>query len=218
MYLKPAIFLLLLPGYVFAQKGVEKETIEVSALANVYFHEIRDTSMVPGGAGIPPIAIDVRGFEMITFEGAEGEVSAYKDRDSTYFGADGGFYGEKTSVAFGTGFVALSGIVHREKVMFLVGAFQSELSRIYEPPRTIDFTNKENYDYRSYCPALNQVFYIGDGIREDGAKQLLIVPRDAEVLYIGFADCLSGPPRHYNDNGGSIKITVVKHPKAEVRN
>lgn len=217
MYLKSIVTLLFfVPLTVFSQenKSIVKEDIEVSALANVYFHEIRDTSMVRGGAGIPPIAIDVKGVEYITFENASGKVSCFKDEDSTYFGADGGSYGEHTGV-MPERFCPLSGIEHKKKVMFLTGVFTSQFSGLDPQLPAIDFTEAEGFYSERYIPAQNQVIFIGDGIKEDGTPQVLGVPTGAEVLFIGFADCLHGTPSNYNDNGGSIKITVLKHMKVQ---
>lgn len=212
-YLKAfAPIVLFIPLTAFSQEkeGIVKEDIEVSAQANVYFHEIMDTSMVPGGAGIPPIAIDVRGADYVTFDNVSGEVSCFGERDSTFYGADGGEYGESTSVYPGE-YIPLSGINHKTKVMFLTGVFVSAYSGLDPQLPAIDFTEEEEFYSDKYIPAQNQVVYIGDGRKEDGTPQLLGVPTGAETLYIGFADCLRGKPSNYSNNAGSIKITVVKH-------
>lgn len=183
---------------------IQRIPIEISAQANLYFHEIMDTSMVPGGAGVLPIEIDIRGVKMIGFEDVEGTVSCFGDYDSTYFGADGGAFGQKTDV---TERGALSGIQHSKKVMFVTGVMISEYSRLDPPCPADDYTERENYE--ELYPPFNQVFFVGDGKNAKGVRQRILVRDDATTLYIGFADCLQGPASNYRDNKGTIKMTVV---------
>jgi hypothetical protein len=196
------------------QKDIEKIPIEVSAKANLYFHEVRDTSIVPGGAGIPPVAIDIRGVKMVTFEDAQGLVTWFEhEGDSAYCDADGSTLGNTDIGETGP----IAGITHKKKIMFLTGVMVSEYSGLEEPFPKMDFTEKE-YDTEFDLP-FNQTFFIGDGKGKGGATQRFMVRPDATVMYIGFADCFTnGPSRNYRDNKGSIKITVVLHRKAEVRN
>ncbi len=183
---------------------IQRIPIELSAQSNLYFHEITDTSTVRGGAGIPPVEIDIRGVKMISFEDAEGTVSCFGDYDSTYFGADGGAYGQKTDVGERG---ALSGIQHKKKVMFVTGVMISEYSRLDPPYPADDYTERENYE--ELYPPFNQVFFVGDGKNAKGVRQRILVRDDATTLYIGFADCLQGPASNYRDNKGTIKMTVV---------
>ncbi|MCB9044591.1 MAG: hypothetical protein H6550_00495 [Chitinophagales bacterium] len=201
-----SLFMLLSIPDVKAQEELEKIDIEVSAQANLYFSQVRDTSIIPGGAGIPPVVIDIRGVKMITFENAEGTVTCFNEREGTYFGADGGAYGEKTDVQELGG---LSGIKHNKKVMFLTGVIISDYSLLEPPFPAIDYTEKENYE--ELYPSFDQPFFIGDGKNKDGATQRILVRREATTLIVGFADCLIGPARNYRNNDGTIKITVVLH-------
>lgn len=181
---------------------------EVSAQANIFFDAISYPNKVPGGAGIAPVAIDVRGVKFIRIEKAEGEVSPFTDSAGTFAGADGGEYGLKTSVS-GAG--ALSGIQHDTKVMFLCGAFMSYASGLDAPFPASNYTDDDNNP--EFWPALNQTFYIGDGRMDNGKQQVFKVPNGAETLYLGFADCLEGDPSNYRDNQGSIKVTIILERK-----
>jgi len=216
MNLKTVISLLLILLGTVAQaqeQDIEKIEIDVSAQANLYFKEVRDTSLVPGGAGIPPIVIDIRGVKMISFEGAEGLVTCFGERENTMFGPDGGAYGEHTDVhELG----AISGIKHKSKVMFLCGVILSDFSSLDPPFPAKDYTDKE--DYEELYPSFNQPFFIGDGKNKDGTIQRIQVREDATTMYIGFADCLAGPPRNYSNNEGNIKITVVLYRSGMGRN
>lgn len=70
-------------------------------------------------------------------------------------------------------------------------------------------------------PALNQVFFVGDGHagRNNSAGALLSfsAPVGATRLYIGFADAYSfqGLPSYYGDNQGSLSYSVTMAPVPE---
>jgi uncharacterized protein (TIGR03437 family) len=63
----------------------------------------------------------------------------------------------------------------------------------------------------SYAPALNQVFFIGDGLTGtgSGSLQTFTVPATATELWLGFADAggFDGPAGTYGDNTGSLTVT-----------
>lgn len=67
----------------------------------------------------------------------------------------------------------------------------------------------------SLAPALNQVFYVGDGRQgldnPAGALLSFTAPVGATRLYIGFADAFSfnGASSYYQDNPGSVSYTVA---------
>lgn len=181
---------------------------DVLAQANVFYHGIMQPNKVPGGAGIEPITVDVRGVQYIRIQEATGTVSPFSDRDSTMSGADGGEYGLKTAVS-GAG--AFAGIQHDKRAMFLCGIFTSYASGLDQAYPATDYTNDDNKP--QYWPALNQTFIIGDGKTDKGQEQIFKVPNEAETLYIGFADCLEGSPSNYRDNQGYITITLILEQK-----
>lgn len=180
----------------------------VSAQANLFYNAIMNVDNVPGGAGMEPVAVDVRGVKYIKIESTEGEVSPFTDSTGTLAGADGGEYGLKTYVA-GAG--ALSGIQHDTKVMFLCGVFMNYASGLDAAFPATNYTKEDNKP--KHWPALNQTFYIGDGRMDNGKQQVFKVPNEAETLYLGFADCLEGDPSNYRDNQGSIKVTLILERK-----
>jgi len=63
----------------------------------------------------------------------------------------------------------------------------------------------------SYAPALNQVFFIGDGLTGTGSGflQTFAVPANATELWLGFVDGVDfqGSPGAYGDNPGSLAVT-----------
>jgi len=45
------------------------------------------------------------------------------------------------------------------------------------PPATLDFSTQQSRDFAQLSPQINQVFFIGDGRRDNGAVQRFVVPR-----------------------------------------
>ena len=74
------------------------------------------------------------------------------------------------------------------------------------PPSTLDFSTSTKRDFSSLSPQLRQVFFIGDGLRNDGTtKQNFVVPNGATRLYIGTMDGWE-----WNNNYGSFTTTVTR--------
>lgn len=74
-------------------------------------------------------------------------------------------------------------------------------------PASLDYTVPANISAASYTPALNQIFYIGDGLTGNGtgAVQQFLVPTGATRLYLAVADSVGGS----NNNVGSLSVTVT---------
>jgi len=74
------------------------------------------------------------------------------------------------------------------------------------PPATLDFSTSTTRDFSTLQPQLRQVFFIGDGLRNDGVtKQNFVVPNGATRLFIGSMDGWE-----WNNNYGSFTTTVVR--------
>jgi len=74
------------------------------------------------------------------------------------------------------------------------------------PPSTLDFSTSTNRDFSTLSPQLRQVFFIGDGLRNDGTtKQNFVVPSGATRLFIGSMDGWE-----WNNNYGSFTTTVYR--------
>lgn len=112
-----------------------------------------------------------------------------------------------------TGAAGLSG-VRSANVGYLTGVFLNGLGApIGSPPATLDFRpGGLGEAFSSLGPLLNQLFFIGDGLTGtgSGALQTFLIPDDATVLALGFADAegYAGPPGGYFDNSGSLSATV----------
>ena len=115
-------------------------------------------------------------------------------------------------------FGGISGVVDFERVMFLVGVLFDDSEPSDPAPPRLDFTGDENFAELS--PALNQTFFIGDGLTGTGfgSEQTFHVPDDATRLYLGFADAFAfqGLLGWYDDNTGSLTAAFTVAPQGAV--
>lgn len=114
-------------------------------------------------------------------------------------------------------FGGLSGIIHANRRMFLVGVFlDSSAPTGAPPPPAADYTQ----DFVALSPALRQLFLIGDGLNQTGQMQQFQIPPAATRLVLGFADAFSflGNPGWYDDNTGSlvVRLNVVSTPGSDL--
>lgn len=108
----------------------------------------------------------------------------------------------------------LSGMIHHQKTMFLVGVFLAPKPPA-KTPKTLDFSDKAlGTTFEKLEPQLGQVFFIGDGHPGDpgGATHDFVVPKGATRLFLGYADGFGfqGTPGAYGDNKGGLAVTVLQ--------
>jgi len=108
----------------------------------------------------------------------------------------------------------LSGMIHHERTMFLVGVFLGPKPSA-KAPKTLDFSDKAlGTKFDKLEPQLGQVFFIGDGHPGDpgGATHDFVVPNGATRLFLGYADGFGfqGTPGAYGDNKGGLAVTVLQ--------
>ena len=75
------------------------------------------------------------------------------------------------------------------------------------PPAALDFTTPASRDYLTLSPALQQPFFIGDGLTSLAAAQQVIAPDGATRLYLGTMD-----EYEWSNNLGSFTVNVVPEP------
>jgi len=86
----------------------------------------------------------------------------------------------------------------------LLGVFLPSTTNAAAAPAQLDFSTPSARDFALLQPELCQVFFIGDGLREDGlTPQDFAVPSGAEHLFLGTAD-----PSAWNDNSGSFSLSI----------
>jgi hypothetical protein len=162
-------------------------------------------SVAPGTLdGTNPSSVSVSGLSSITFSNATGQVvlnitSGYNINDP-----DG--VGSAPSSSSNSGANGIAGLT-APNAGYITGVFVG--STLGPAPTGLDFSGT---NFTSLSPALQQAFFIGDGLTGDGAgtTQTFNVPTGATTLYLGISDACgyNGSPSCYSDNGGSFTITV----------
>ena len=135
--------------------------------------------------------------------------------DGIQLGPDGGnFYNATVNLwSFG----GISGVIDNttDGCLALMGVFTAG-PPAGPAPATLDVTTLKNAPVIQ--PLLDQSFFIGDGLTGtgQGTQQVFIIPDEATLLFLGFADGggFQGPPGAYSDNYGSISGTLnVSEPQ-----
>jgi hypothetical protein len=164
-----------------------------------------------GGGGELPVALalpsDSSGIAVM-FGGASGSVNCCAGASPYWNGPDGTPLNPTNINSFG----GISGLRDAHAALFLAGVFLRGGDQPSTPPPRLDFSagGSLGHNFRSLSPRLGQTFFIGDGFTADGRAQQFVVPDGATHLYLGFLDALSftGDPGYYEDNRGSLTITV----------
>jgi len=164
------------------------------------------------GGKLPSMNTLANGGGVIQFPKVVGKAGCMAD---AVFGPDGGDCAGGTTDLQSTDKIA--GIVARDRTLFLVGVFLGAKPP-GKPPERLDFSpGKQGVAFTELAPALNQVFFIGDGKTATGSGDLQTfkVPAGATHLYLGYADGYGfmGTPGAYGDNKGGLSVTLVQKAK-----
>ena len=103
----------------------------------------------------------------------------------------------------------ISGINVSTASMFLVGVFTKDGVPAAPAPGSTTYSSA-SLDNTSFSPALNQLFFIGDGLSKGKTNQGFIIPANATSLYLGFADAagFSGDNGYFSDNTGTLTVNL----------
>lgn len=87
----------------------------------------------------------------------------------------------------------------------VMGVFVDDSVPSSSPPPSVDsdFGTQASRDFQTLKPALKQVFFIGDGRRDNGTTQQFVVPPGATRLFVGTMDGYE-----WNNNVGSYTVTA----------
>ncbi|GEM_PF-4029886 len=187
--------------------------VSVSAQANIFAIGQTTSPQITGKSGLPPTIINLPNIHslFLHFPEITGQITCCGTDETTFNDADGGDYGSGATLLSSAN--SLMGLRHDHKTMFLAGVFtNSTLSLNAEnhvESTLFDFTDRTHF--ASFLPALNQVFFIGDGHDEHQQHQTFIVPAGATQLALGFIenateDSKSGQLGTYEDNQGELQV------------
>ncbi len=90
----------------------------------------------------------------------------------------------------------------------LLGVFLPVRVNAGAAPVDSDYSTAAARDYVVLQPELFQLFYIGDGLRDDGSPQSVVAPARARKLFLGSAD-----GGGWSDNVGTYDLDVLLDPR-----
>ncbi len=168
----------------------------------------------PGGGTLPPFVTFGSGQTILTFSSVTGTVTINVGSGSNANNPDG--IGAAPTDSNTTSVGGISGIA-APHAGYLVGIFETSTEPFDPAPSILDFT-MIGTNFTSLSPALNQTFFIGDGLTGNGTGmfQQFMIPVGATRLFLGIADAANyhGAPGSYGDNTGSFSATfdIVPEP------
>ena len=137
---------------------------------------------------------------------ASGGISFFNGFGGTIYGPEGnGVPGSSSISSFG----GISGYLGTQGA--LVGVFlTNSIPNGAAPPRLDFSTTGLGTDFLSLTPALQQVFYIGNGVTSGNVFQQFVAPAGATRVFLGITDAFgfNGAPGAFDDNDGSYRIRV----------
>src|ERR1700691_1697810 len=203
--------LIIATGLMIFHVNVFSDTLTIQATDDIYAagHSVLPSTIYPGT--FPPSdSFTADPNEVLTFSSVTGTVGCNFVITN---GPDGTcFPGVNTTV---TSYGGLSGIDVNQTNMFLVGVFLDATEPSGPGPSVLDYNygtpGSLSTTDPSFSPALDQVFFIGDGLTGTGTgqEQTFDVPTGADRLYLGFADSFDSVPSYYADNVGSLTATFA---------
>ena len=179
--------------------------IQVDARANLY--SAGHSYLGGDGSGLlpPSYSFNASPGQDIIFSSITGEVGCNSTLTN---GPDGTCFPQYgTSITSDNG---LSGIVVQNLNLFLAGVFLDANEPGSAAPARLRYNfgtpDSLTTDDVTFAPAIDQVFFIGDGQTSSGTSQIFQVPDTASRLYFGFADSFDSYPGYYDDNVGSLTV------------
>jgi Flp pilus assembly protein TadG len=145
----------------------------------------------------------------LSFEGVTGTASYNNQQlDTTTNAADGDpnyVVANGAAPAASLPSTSANGISNvRAPIGAVMGVFMSDADPTTSAaPPNLDFGTDTSRDYTSISPQLKQVFFIGDGKRDNGEAQSIVVPAGATRVFFGMMDAWQ-----WNDNVGNFQTNL----------
>ena len=195
-------------------------SLVVGGLANIHLAGHGPPSLSGEGVNPPSFSFTSGPGQVLIVSGVTGIVSLDTGA-SLGNGPDGGAF------LAPTGITSLNGIsgIHANQTGFLIGVFLSSVEPSDPAPPVLDFrTAGITTAFATLSPLIGQTFFVGDGLTGTGSGSLqqFNVPPTATRLFLGITDgfdgTIGGPPRAFQDNGGSFSATfqIVPEPSSAV--
>jgi hypothetical protein len=187
-------------------------TVVVPGTDDIFLASQPDGSSVSGYFGSDvapdnsPALIAVGGGQVLTFS-ASGSTSV---DGSCFAGADGGCYGDESGFS-----PPPASNTYKGPADALVGVFlASGVTDVSSGLKSLNYTRPAAVSRASYKPALNQIFFIGDGLTGtgSGAVQKFVAPAGAAGLYLAAADSIGAS----TGNLGSLSVDYAILPAGPV--
>src|SRR6185503_12894258 len=162
----------------------EETTITLDARSDIYSASAKKADSTRQGV-LPSELTLAKGGTVVSFPKVVGKTSCNAG-DFAY--ADGGTCAGGETEIKGAG--KLSGIVHKQKTMFVVGVFVGPKLPA-KAPADLDFSeDAKGTKFEKLEPGLGQVFFVGDGSpgNPPGGTHDFVIPKGATRLYLGYAD------------------------------
>lgn len=149
--------------------------------------------------------LSVRPGSTLTFDGING--GANNLSSSTLYGGDGNS---------GNVVENLTGAEHgksniKSPINSVIAVFLNDNAPGGSAPTSLDFSTQSSRDFTTLSPQLSQVFFIGDGRRDNGDIQQFVIPAGATRLFVGTMDAYE-----WNNNIGGFTVTVTTAPKVKL--
>ena len=201
-----AVALLALPA---AGQCIETTNISINGFHNPFL-----AGQPPGtklGNDVVPdqaphqVSAAMREGELVRFQSVGGQVT-YTPLAVQQVGAKApaGPEGDPNLITTRSAQYGISGL--RMPTNALLGVFLGDSPNAGSAPSQLNFAQPAARDFALLQPQLHQVFFIGDGLREDGVtSQEFRVPAGATRLFLGTAD-----PEAWFDNSGSLNMTMER--------
>jgi hypothetical protein len=145
------------------------------------------------------VPLSLVGGELIRFVDVSGQL---QHEPITLQLVSGGPEGDLTQIAVAGPSLGISGF--QMPLDALLGVFTGGAPNAGPAPAELDFSATLARDFDHLQPALYQIFFIGNGLREDGATlQSFEVPLGATSLYLGSSDF-----GQWYDNDGTLLMSI----------
>ena len=184
-------------------------SVNVPATSDIFAADLSSVPAFDGGGGTLPPRVAVTPGSTITVS-ASGSIDCGGGVPS---GPDGSTGGETVSIQSYGGISGADIPGGPICGLALAGVFTGTTPPANPAPSRLSFVSGAGTSFTSLRPALDQTFFIGDGLTGTGTgtTQTFIVPQGATSLWIGFQDGqnYSSPPGFYEDDTGSVSASIT---------